>query len=90
MLKSGNGSEQACVQNLLRMERGEVHLDQLRGIRADLADRPATMVEPFFRANVLWLVENYEPRVDAGEIAMKSGDIDGNFNMRVNINKGDK
>lgn len=90
MLKTGNGNEQTCVHNLLRMERGEVALDQLRGVRGDLIDKPASQIEPFYRANVLWLIENYEPRVEAGEIALAGGDESGNFRTTTAIEKGEK
>lgn len=80
-----NGNVETCVKNLLQMEQGEVPLDQMRGIRADLTDKPAAAIEPFYRANVLWLLENYEPRADAGDIAIKSGDTDGNFITTANI-----
>lgn len=86
MLKSGNGKTATCINNLLSMERGEVPLDQLRGIREDLTDMPAAVVEPFYRANVLWLVENYEPRAEAGEIALKDGDTEGNFKTNAALN----
>jgi phage baseplate assembly protein W len=86
MLKSGNGHTQTCVNNLLRLERGEVPLDQLRGVRSDLVDKPATVVEPFYRANVLWLIENYEPRVEAGEVAITGGNTDGNFKATTSTN----
>lgn len=63
MNKTGNSNKGQCIQNLLRMTRGDVHLDQLRGLRSDLIDMPATTAEPHMRANVFWLVEHYEPRV---------------------------
>lgn len=88
MLKSGNGYAQTCANNLLRMEQGEVPLDQLRGVRGDLVDKPAPLVEPFYRANVLWLLENYEPRVNALEIAVDKGNTEGNYNTTSNIEKG--
>ena len=89
MLKNANGKAQTCVNNLLRMERGEVPLDQLRGVRSELVDKPATVIEPFYRANVLWLIENYEPRVDAGEVAITDGDTDGNFKATTSTIKGE-
>ena len=88
MVKSGNGQAQTCVNNLLRMERGEVPLDQLRGVRGDFIDMPSAIVEPFYRANVIWLIENYEPRVEAQQIAIDKGNTEGNYNTTSNIEKG--
>lgn len=78
MLKTGNSDMGQCISNLLRLMRGEVHLDQLRGIRADLIDMPTTTAEPHLRANVFWLVEHYEPRADSIDFTANintSGDI---------------
>lgn len=78
MNKTGNGDKGQCVSNLLKITRGDVHLDQLRGIRADLIDMPTTTAEPYLRANVFWLVEHYEPRVNSIDFTAdidKNGDI---------------
>lgn len=78
MNKSGNSNKGTCINNLLRMTRGDVHLDQLRGIRADIIDMPATTAEPHMRANVFWLVEHYEPRVSSIDFSTDinhSGDL---------------
>ena len=85
-----NGDVETCVKNLLQMERGEVPLDQLRGIRADLIDKPAAAVEPFYRANVIWVIENYEPRAEAGEIAIQSFDNNGNFITTTKVQGGNQ
>ena len=78
MNKTGNSNKGQCISNLLRLTRGEVHLDQLRGIRADLIDMPATTMEPYMRANVFWLVEHYEPRIESMDFSISvnsSGDL---------------
>lgn len=78
MLKEGNSNKGRCINNLLRLTRGEVHLDQLRGLRSDLIDKPAATVEPLMRANVFWLVEHYEPRVSSVDFSANlntSGDL---------------
>ena len=85
MKKSDNGNKGQCINNLLSMTRGDVHLDQLRGLRADIIDMPATTAEPHMRANVFWLVEHYEPRVSSIDFSTDlntSGDIAANSNVQ--------
>lgn len=86
MLKENNGTAAQCVGNLLRLTRGEVHLDQMRGMRADLTDMPATTAAPFMAASARWLVDNYEPRVAFDKLELKDGDTEGNFTAQTSLN----
>ena len=81
MQKTGNGATNICVNNLLQLTRGEIPLDQLRGIRADLTDRPATIAAPLFAAAARWVVDNYEPRAAFDALELTAGDASGNFNQ---------
>lgn len=85
MLKSGNGTAAQCVNNLMQLTRGDVHLDQLRGFRADLIDMPATTAAPFMAASARWVIENYEPRVAFESLNMEAGDTEGNFIAKTSI-----
>lgn len=84
MRAKGNGLPQICAANLLRIVRGEVAYDRLRGRNGALIDQPnATDAAADDVERVLAI---YEPRVDAeGIISDSSGAISGNFNMNVNI-----
>lgn len=64
MLSSGNSNPARCVNNLLLLTEGEVHIDQCRGLRADLVDRPASSAFAYLQAHAFWLARNYEPRVN--------------------------
>lgn len=86
MLKKGNGDKTTCVKNLLQMTRGEIPLDHMRGIRADLTDKPAAAASAFFNASARWVVENYEPRAAFDSIetqqSEKTGDISATAKIR--------
>ena len=40
MRASGNGSPEVCAANLLRIVRGEVAYDRVRGVDGTLIDKP--------------------------------------------------
>lgn len=84
MRAQGNGLPQVCAANLLRTVRGEVAYDRLRGRDGALIDQPnATDTAA---ADAEWVLETYEPRVNAEEIVTDpSGVLSGEFNMTVNI-----
>ena len=64
MKASGNGTPETCVQNLLKTIRGEVPYERLKGIDRTLIDRPSELAAPDLVADVQWVVETYEPRVN--------------------------
>ena len=86
MLKSGNSDTMTCVNNLMRLTRGEVQLDQLRGIRADLIDQPATTAAAFYSANVRWVIDQYEPRAEFDSLKLTDGNTEGDFTAEATIN----
>ena len=64
MKASGNGDPATCVGNLLRLVRGEVPYERLKGLDPRLIDKPSSTAGPELRADAEWLIENYEPRAD--------------------------
>lgn len=86
MKKTGNGNTETCVKNLLQLSRGEIPLDQLRGIRADLTDRPATIAAPLYAAAARWVVDNYEPRAAFDALELTDGTTEGDFQQSASIN----
>lgn len=68
MQANGNGDPQTCVGNLLRLTRGEVPFERLKGLDARLIDRPVSIAADELRADAEWLIENYEPRVSLDDI----------------------
>lgn len=63
MKAHGNGNPETCAANLLRIVRGEVAYDRVRGRDARLIDNPSSRVDAV--ADAEWVLENYEPRVVA-------------------------
>lgn len=86
MLSTGNSDPETCVNNLLMLTEGEVHIDQCRGLRDDLVDRPASTVAAYLQAHAYWLVRNYEPRVDfSGTSLSLSNRADAGFSATANL-----
>ena len=63
MKAHGNGKPETCASNLLRIVRGEVAYDRVRGRDGALVDQPNATDEAV--ADAEWVLETYEPRVDA-------------------------
>ena len=84
MKEQGNSLPEVCASNLLRLSRGEIPFDRLRGRNTALIDRPNATAEA--QQDIEWLLENYEPRVNAADIAIKLTS-DADFSIFVNIEK---
>lgn len=52
MRASGNGSPEVCAANLLRIVRGEVAYDRVRGVDGTLIDKPNATDEAGLRAKL--------------------------------------
>lgn len=65
-----NAAVNTCLENLLSLTTGEVHLDQLRGLDASLIDRPSAVVLPFLQASAFRTVEAYEPRATFADLTL--------------------
>ncbi len=85
MLKSGNSNVQTCANNLLLLTRGEVPLDQLRGLRADIVDMPATAAAAYLQASAHWVIEHYEPRIAFGSLSLAGGGSEGDYTTTTTI-----
>lgn len=85
MKAHGNGTPETCASNLLRIVRGEVPYDRVRGMNGALIDQPNASMAAF--ADAEWLMENYEPRVVLEHAEMNTeaalhGDFSAVFNFR--------
>lgn len=86
MKAHGNGTPETCASNLLRIVRGEVPYDRVRGREGALIDKANATDEA--TADAEWLLETYEPRVtvesvEANPEAAQTGD----FSTLVNIQR---
>lgn len=80
MRASGNGTPAVCANNLLRMVRGEVPFDRVKGLDPRLVDRPLSAVSEELEADAEWLIETYEPRVQLDSISVSQADaVNGGF-----------
>lgn len=88
MLSKGNSSPQICVSNLIRMTRGEVPFSRVKGLDPRHFSRPALTEKEPLMADIEWLIETYEPRVDVKtinleDLAAKAGDFAVNATLDV-------
>lgn len=83
MRAQGNGLPQVCAANLMRIVRGEVAYDRLRGLDGTLIDQPNATEAA--EADAAWVLETYEPRVNAQSILSDASDaLNGDFKITAN------
>lgn len=86
MKAHGNGTPETCASNLLRIVRGEIPYDRVRGRNSALVDRPNATDEA--AADAEWVLETYEPRVDVESVNEALAAVDaGDFDTLVNIKR---
>lgn len=86
MKAQGNGTPETCASNLLRIVRGEVPFDRVRGLDGTLIDQPNVTDEAI--ADAEWLLETYEPRVTAESVeAIAEAAITGDFSTLAKIER---
>lgn len=86
MKAHGNGSPETCASNLLRLVRGEVPFDRVRGRDGALVDQPNATDEAI--ADAEWLLETYEPRVSLESMdALAEAAVSGDFATLVKIER---
>lgn len=84
MKSSGNGDPAQCVGNLLRLIRGEVPYERLKGMDPSLIDQPSAAAAQELMADAEWLIENYEPRINLESIDLEAALAKvGHFNIRA-------
>jgi hypothetical protein len=86
MKAHGNGNPETCASNLLRIVRGEVPYDRVRGRDGALVDQPNATDEAV--ADAEWVLETYEPRVNAESITGSGEAVkNGEFALLVDIDR---
>ena len=63
MRAKGNGTPAVCVDNLLKISRGEVPFERVKGLNPRMIDRPFVESEAELQQDAEWLISTYEPRV---------------------------
>lgn len=86
MRSSGNGDPQVCVQNLLQTVRGEVPFARIKGLDGANIDAPETIASPAVIADATWVIDTYEPRVDAREVVTSAVEAaHGDFQLTATV-----
>ena len=86
MRAKGNGRPEVCATNLLKITRGEVSYDRIRGRDGALIDQPNATDEAV--ADAEWVLETFEPRVNIKDIQISpEAGNPGNFNTYVDIER---
>lgn len=84
MKAKGNGDAATCVGNLLRIIRGEVPYERMKGLDPRLIDRPSSIAAAELKADAEWLIENYEPRANLDSIDLDAALAEvGHFAIRA-------
>lgn len=86
MRATGNGTPDVCANNLLRITRGEVPFERVKGLDPRMIDRPLSVAEAEIQQDAEWLLETYEPRVDVNAINIEPSDAtSGGFIVTADI-----
>ena len=89
MRAKGNGDPAVCANNLVRISRGEVPYDRIRGVKfADLIGTGMTAQDDLAE-DTAWMVGCYEPRVNVAGVTVRTDDAKmGGVMVDVDINGG--
>lgn len=86
MRAKGNGTPAVCSENLLKIVRGEVPFERVKGLNPRLIDRPAAAAEAELKQNAEWLISVYEPRVTVQDIRVIQSDVvTGHFSVTAEV-----
>ena len=89
MRESGNGNPETCAFNILRMSRGEVAYERIKGVDGALIDAPATTAAGAAEADAIRQIEIFEPRMEVDDIVVtgqKVGDL--NYDITMHRKEG--
>lgn len=88
MRSKGNGNPEICAQNLLKITRGEVPYERIKGLDPRFIDRPHSIAEAEVQQDAEWLIETYEPRVNVNAINVEASDASaGGFIVTADISE---
>lgn len=76
MLGSKNGDPRLCAENLLKIRRGEVAYDRIRGIDTAIIDTSPEGGVLSLRQDVDFMLPLYEPRVEVSDVELNQDAIE--------------
>lgn len=87
MLSSGNGNPEICVHNLLAIVQGENPYERCKGVDIDITDSPVGEAIGIIAAEVVQVLEEYEPRMEMDDIVTVADDVlAGRYRLNADIN----
>jgi len=72
MVGQGNAKVDRCISNLLRIRRGEVPYDRIRGLDMSIIDRPVSLAKAALQADAAWVLSFYEPRAELENVTVQT------------------
>lgn len=86
MKPQGNGVPKVCAENLLKITRGEVPYERIKGLDPRLIDRPHSVAGAEAQHDAEWLLETYEPRVRVNSISIsQDAGVDGGLTVTADV-----
>lgn len=86
MRSRGNGTPEVCANNLLRMTRGEVPFERVKGIDPRIIGRPLPNAAAELEADAEWLIDIFEPRVQFEGINLEPNEaVNGGFKVTAKV-----
>ena len=86
MIAKGNGAPAVCANNLLKIVRGEVPFERVKGLDPRMIDIPAGEANISIQQDADWLLSTYEPRADVKSVNVQASDaVAGGFIVTADI-----
>ena len=86
MRAQGNGTPEVCANNLLRIVRGEVPYERVKGLDPQIIDRPIGQAMAEIQQDAEWLISTYEPRASITAINVEQdAGVLGGFSVTADI-----
>lgn len=87
MKKKGNSLPELCAENLIRIRRGEVAYERVKGLDGALIDQPSALIEEDAAADAERQISIFEPRIDIDSIDIAADGKDGGLDFSINIHR---
>lgn len=88
MKSSGNGNPAVCANNLVRISRGEIPFDRIKGVRLSELTGASLSEWEDLEEDIKWMVKTYEPRVDVDSVDIETTDAaNGQVAVTVNVKR---
>lgn len=91
MRSSGNGNAAVCVHNLVRISRGEIPFDRIRGVRLTEHVGKVLTEKDDLADDIKWMIKTYEPRISLDSVEIRVEDAaNGHAQVKVSVSGGNQ